>query len=434
MVITILTAGTRGDTQPYIALGMELKKAGHAVRIAAFENYQTFVTSFGLEFYPIKGDVSSVAASDSVRGAMSADNPLKLVFSFNKLRSFVFDLQKDFFDACIGSDAIVYHPGVPIGYFVARTLKIPSILATPFPMTPTKEYPSLLFYGTVRLGRKFNFLTHKILEKAMWFASSSAIKRFWQKEFGHAPEDFACPFGRQNSKNLPTVISCSNYVFPRPHDWPEHVTSTGYWFLDDEVGWKPSSGLLDFIQRGSPPLFVGFGSIVDSASAVQTTELIIDALKRSGQRGILATGWNAMSKTDPVPEEIFMLESAPHSWLFPRMAAVIHHGGAGTTAAALRAGVPSIVIPYSNDQFAWGKRVHELGVGAKPIPRKKLTADKLSDAIQFVLTKEIKDAAQELGIKIQSENGAETATKIISNCLEQKDLKVAIDNPSKREF
>lgn len=422
MLITILTTGTRGDTQPYIALGMELKKAGHNVRIAAFENYETFVKSFGLEFYPIKGDVSRISSSDSVKDAMKADNPLKFFLSFNKLKSFVFDIQKDFFNACIGSDAIVYHPGAAIGYFIAQHFNIPSILATPFPMTPTRDYPSLIFYDTVRLGRGFNFVTHKIFEKIMWFASSSAIKQFWKKEFGKAPEDFTCPYGKQNTRFLPTVISCSKYVFPRPNDWSEYINIFGYWFLDDEVDWRPSSDLLNFIQRGTPPVYVGFGSIADPVLAVRTTELVIDALKRSGQRGILATGWNGMSKIDNIPEEIFILESAPHSWLFPRMAAVVHHGGAGTTAAGLRAGVPSIIIPYSNDQFAWGCRVCELGVGSKPIRRKNLTSEKLSDAIKFVLAKEIKDAAKDLGIKIQSENGAETAANIIINCVEQKDL------------
>jgi sterol 3beta-glucosyltransferase len=422
MLITILTTGTRGDTQPYIALGIELKKAGHNVRIAAFENYKTFVKSFGLEFYPIKGDVSMITSSDSVRDARNADNPLKFFLSFNKLKSFVFDIQKDFFNACIGSDAIVYHPGAAIGYFIAKHFNIPSILATPFPMTPTRDYPSLIFYDTVRLGRGFNFVTHKIFEKVMWFASSSAVKQFWKKEFGKAPENFTCPFGKQTTRFLPTAISCSKYVFPRPDDWPEYVYNTGYWFLDDEVTWRPSGDLLNFIGRGTPPVYVGFGSMGDTALAVQTTELVLDALKRSGQRGILATGWNGMSKIDNIPEEIFILESAPHSWLFPRMAAVVHHGGAGTTAAGLRAGIPSIIIPSSNDQFAWGRRVYELGVGSKPIRRKNLTAEKLSDAIKFVLVKEIKDAAKDLGRKIQSENGAETAVNIIINCLEQKGL------------
>ena len=420
MVITILTTGSRGDTQPYIALGIELEKAGYPVRIAAFENYATFVNSFGLEFFPIKGDVTRIAASIGAQGAMQADNPLKLFLSFNKLKSFVYDTQKDFFDACTGSDAIVYHPGAAIGYFIAQYYKIPGILATPFPMTPTKDYPSLIFYDTPRLGRGFNFLTHKIFEQIMWFASSSPVKQFWKKKFGRLPENFTNPFNKQYTRTLPTVISCSNYVFPRSQDWSEYVCSSGYWFLEDEAGWKPSLDLLDFLQKGTPPVYVGFGSIGDPTLAVQTTQLVIDALKSSGHRGILATGWSSMSLIDNIPEDIFILESAPHSWLFPQMAAVVHHGGAGTTAAGLKAGVPGIIIPYSNDQFAWGRRVYELGVGPKPIPRKKLSVEKLSEAIKVALSQEIKDAAKDLGIKIQSENGAAAAAKFIVNRLDAK--------------
>jgi sterol 3beta-glucosyltransferase len=422
MLITILTTGTRGDVQPYIALGLELKKAGQSVRIATFENYENFVTSHGLEFYPIKGDVSMAASGENGQDAMQADNPLKVLLSFNKLQSLVFDLQKDFFNACLGSDAIIYHPGAAVGYFAAQYLKIPSILASPFPMTPTRDYPALIFYDAPRLGRGFNLITHKIFEQIMWFASGSPVKQFWKQKFGKVPENFSSPFTRQNTKKNPTVISCSNYVFPRPKDWPEHVYSSGYWFLDDEADWKPSSDLLDFLQKGAPPVYIGFGSIGNPALAVQTTELAIEALKRSGQRGVLATGWSGMTKLENIPEDIFILESAPHTWLFPRMAAVVHHGGAGTTAAGLRAGVPSIVIPNGNDQFAWGRRVYELGVGPKPIPRKKLTAENLSAAILFALTKEIKDAAKDLGAKIQSENGAAATAQIIMDCLERSHL------------
>jgi Glycosyl transferases, related to UDP-glucuronosyltransferase len=419
-VITILTTGTRGDVQPYIAIGVELKKAGQNVRLVSFENYQAWVKSYGLDFYPIKGDVSLVASSESMNDARKADNPLKLILSFNKLKSLVGDLQKDFFNACAGSDAIVYHPGVSIGYFAAQYLKIPSILATPFPMTPTKDYPALIFYNTVRLGRGFNLITHKIFEQVMWFASSSAIKKFWKEKFGNIPEGFASPFGKQNTRTNPTIISCSNHVFPRSKDWSEFVRSTGYWFLDEEADWIPPSDLVDFINEGTPPVYVGFGSIGDPALAAQTTQLVIDALKLSGQRGVLATGWNGMSKPDRIPEGIFILESAPHSWLFPQMMAVVHHGGAGTTAAGLRAGIPSVIVPFSNDQFAWGRRVYELGAGSKPIPRKKLTAENLMDAIKYVLVKDIKDSAKNLGVKIRSENGAEAAANIIINSLEPK--------------
>lgn len=420
MLITILTAGTRGDVQPYISVGRELKKAGHAVRVATFKTFEDMVKSSDLELYPIKGDVVAMATGDSMQGSRQADNPLKLILSFNDLKTHVFDLQEDFFNACAGSDAIVYHPGVPLGYFMAQYLKIPSIFATPFPMTPTREYPALMFYNNVRLGGGFNLVTHKIFEQVMWLSSSLAVSQFWKKKFGRAPRDFACPFGKQNSRFSPTIISCSDHVFPRPKDWPEFVHNTGYWFLDEEVDQGQYRDLINFIEAGAPPVYIGFGSIGDSSRAVQTTGLVVEALSRSGQRGILATGWSGMSKIDNT-NELFLLESVPHSWLFPRMAAVVHHGGAGSTAAGLRAGVPSVIIPHSLDHFAWGRRVYELGVGSKPIPRKSLTAEKLAEAIQVVATKELKEAAKELGKKIQSENGAEKAARIIVDCLEQKD-------------
>ena len=420
MLVTFLAIGSRGDVQPYIALGVELQKLGHRARIATFEAFAPFVAGFGLEFYPVHGDVASVAADPGTRGAMQADNPIKLLFSFNKLKDLAFGVQRDLFDACAGSDAIVYHPGPSIGYFVARDLGIPSILATPFPMTPTRAYPALIFYDKPRLGGRANYLTHKVFEQIMWMAGKAPVKQFWRQEFGRAPEDFGCPYGRQTTAAMPTVVSCSNYVFPRPDDWPEHVHNTGYWFLEDAAGWQAPDDLLAFLDRGAPPVYVGFGSMGDASQAAQTTQIVIEALQRSGQRGVLATGWSGMDKIADLPQDMFILESAPHSWLFPRMAAVVHHGGAGTTAAGLRAGVPNIVVPFSNDQFAWGRRVHELGVGTKPIPRKKLTAEGLADAINAASTPAVKAAANDLGAKIQRERGAETAARIIDGCLRQR--------------
>lgn len=416
MKITILTTGSRGDTQPYIALGMELKRSGHSVKLAAFQNYESFVTAYGLDFFPIQGDVSRVAASLNGNDAMQADNPLKVLLSFNKLKSYVFELQKDFFEACRDSDIVLYHPGAAIGYFAAQYFKIPSVLASPFPMSPTRDYPALITYNGPRLGKRYNHLTHKIFEQILWSASASPLKEFWKKEFGALPPGFSNPFPKQASKELPTIISCSKFIFPVPRDWPEHIHMSGYWFLD-ESDWTAPADLLDFLQRGSPPVYVGFGSIGNPNLAAQTTALVVEALKRSGQRGILATGWSGMSKTENLPDSIYMLESAPHSWLFPRMAAVVHHGGAGTTAEGVRAGKPSILVPHGNDQFAWGRRIHELGVGPKPIPRKKLTAKNLAEAIQQALSEEIRGAAANLGTHIRSEQGARVASQIVTDCV-----------------
>ena len=415
-MITILTTGSRGDVQPYLALGIELKRAGYEVQVAAFENYEAFVKEQGLEYFPVKGDVTAAASSLDGQEAKKADNPLKFILSLNKLKKLVNDLQSDFYEACIGSEAIIYHPGAPIGYFAAQRLKIPSILATPFPMAPTRERPSLIFYNSPRLGGTVNLLTHKVLEQVMWFASGSAVKQFWEDKFKEAPPDYGCPFPRQTSALQPTIISCSNHVFPKPSDWPEHVNNTGYWFLGD-AGDSPSDELVSFLGQGEAPVYVGFGSIGDPTQAVETTKLVVEALRLCGRRGILQTGWGGLSKNVSLNPDMLIVEGAPHAWLFPRVAAVIHHGGAGTTHTGLGAGVPNIVVPSGNDQFAWGKRVSELGVGPEPIPGGRLSSRRLADAINYASREDVQLNAKKLGLLIQSEDGPKTATRIIMSCI-----------------
>lgn len=412
MLVTILAMGSRGDVQPYVALGVALQKAGVRARIATLETFAPFVASYGLEYYAIQGDLADVMKSQVADNARHADNPLKFALSFNELKRLGLALQAGLWAACQDADLVVYHPGMALGYFAAQERGIPSVLAAPFPMAPTRAHPSLIFYEGPRLGGGYNLLTHKILQQVFWMTASGNLRDFWKREFGRLPENFGNPFPRQTSAACPTVISCSPHVFPQADDFPPHVHHTGFWFLDEEPGWKPPAALTDFLQRGPAPVYVGFGSIGDPRQAAQTARLVAQALQRAGQRGILASGWQGGSD-EPLPDTIFTLESAPHSWLFPRMAAVAHHGGAGTTAAGLRAGVPAVVIPHGLDQPAWARRAHELGVGAKPIPRKKLTAEKLAEAIQFVLKSEIREQARALGEKIRAENGAEKAAKII---------------------
>jgi sterol 3beta-glucosyltransferase len=192
---------------------------------------------------------------------------------------------------------------------------------------------------------------------------------------------------------------------------------TGYWFLDDEPDWKPTPDLEEFLRRGVPPIYVGFGSIGDPTQAEQTTELVISAIRQAGARAVLATGWAGMAHHMHQAEDIFFVKSVPHAWLFPRLAAVVHHGGAGTTAAGFRSGVPSVIIPFTNDQFAWGARAFELGVSPAPIPRKKLTAEKLAQAIRLVMGEEMRKKARALGEKIRAENGAAEAAQVILNAV-----------------
>lgn len=416
MTITILAAGSRGDVQPYVALGAALRRAGARVRLATFGSFAPLVEGAGLEHFPLAGDIMGVAASDDVKHALEADNPLKVLLSFNRLKTLATGLNAGFFAACADASAVIYHPGAAIGDSIARHLGVPGILAAPFPMVRTADYPALVFYDGPRLGRAVNRLTHRAFEQIMWVASNDSVRAFWRTTTGRVPAGFANPFGRAPTPNAPTVIGCSRHVFAQPADWPTDVHQTGYWFLD-EPDWTPPPALTAFLESGPAPVYVGFGSIGSPAQAAATTRLVVAALQKTGQRGLLATGWSGLSTEIALPPEIYRLDSAPHGWLFPRMTAVVHHGGAGTTAAGLRAGVPSVLIPHGNDQFAWGRRVHELGVGPRPIPRKRLTLESLANALTAVRSPDMRAAAADLGRRIRTEDGAATAARIITDAL-----------------
>jgi UDP:flavonoid glycosyltransferase YjiC (YdhE family) len=205
-------------------------------------------------------------------------------------------------------------------------------------------------------------------------------------------------------------------VVPKPPDWSEHAHVTGYWFLDQGPDWQPPTDLVDFLESGPPPIYVGVGGIT-SRDPGKTSCIVLDALRQSGQRGVIAAGRGGLSQSG-LPNEVFVTEAVPHDWLFPRMAAVAHHGGAGTTGAGLRAGVPSIIVPVTNDQPFWGRRVKALGAGPAPIPRKRLTADRLAHAICVAVTDEaIRKRAAELGETIRAEDGVVNAVGIINQTL-----------------
>jgi sterol 3beta-glucosyltransferase len=211
---------------------------------------------------------------------------------------------------------------------------------------------------------------------------------------------------------MPVLYGYSQHVLPRPHDWAARYEVTGYWLLDAAGGWEPPAELVQFLEAGPPPVYIGFGSM-GSKDPAAAGRLAIEALARSGQRGILAAGWGGMQATE-LPATVHLISSVPHSWLFPRMAAVVHHGGAGTTAAGLRAGVPSVLVPFMGDQPFWGRRVATLGVGPTPIPRKRLTAERLATAIgEAVSNAAMRQRASDLGQVLRAEDGIGRAVEII---------------------
>jgi sterol 3beta-glucosyltransferase len=208
------------------------------------------------------------------------------------------------------------------------------------------------------------------------------------------------------------LYAYSDQIVPKPADWGENVHVTGYWECQPDTTWQPPTALLDFLNAGPVPVYIGFGSMFGTNSE-RRGQIILDALKQSSQRAILATGWGGL-KVDANASEVFVIEQAPHEWLFNCVSAVVHHGGAGTTAAGLRAGKPTLICPFMGDQGFWGRRVEALGVGAAPIPQKALTAEKLAAALTQITTDSaMRERAEALGTRLRSENGAVRAAEIL---------------------
>jgi UDP:flavonoid glycosyltransferase YjiC (YdhE family) len=246
----------------------------------------------------------------------------------------------------------------------------------------------------------------------MWQGFRSADKIARQEVLKMPLAPFSGPYNSLRTRDLPILYGFSPSVIAKPSDWDENTHVTGYWFLDAPDDWIPSSKLANFLDAGSPPVYIGFGSM-SHRNPVETADLVLEALRRSHQRAILLSGWGSLQGSD-LPDTVFMIDSVPHAWLFPRMAAVVHHGGAGTTAAGLRAGVPSVIVPFFGDQPFWGQRIADLGVGPDPIPRNKLTVERLARAIQIAVSdKDIHQRAAWLGEQIQAEDGNAHAVKII---------------------
>jgi UDP:flavonoid glycosyltransferase YjiC (YdhE family) len=415
MRIVIISLGSRGDVQPYIALGKGLQKAGHIVRMATHENFESLVSSHGLEFSPMTGNVQEFMATPKMRELTEKGDFLAINVEATKAtRRAAIDWAKDSLAACQDVDLLITGVGgLFLSLALAEKFHLPLLQAYIFPFTPTKAFPAILFPKSLaKLGSYINWLSHVLFRQIMWQGTRQGDE-LARKQVLELP---AAPFfGAYNSPHLqrfPVLYGFSPSIINPPSDW-QNTHVTGYWFLDEDPNWTPSKDLMDFLLEGAPPVFVGFGSM-GNRNPEATADLVLKAIAIAGQRAILQSGWGGLSKRN-LPDTVFIVDSIPHSFIFPYVAAVVHHGGAGTTSAALRAGVPSIVIPFFGDQPFWGNRIAELGVGTKPIPRKKLTAENLAKAIQMAVNdRSMCEKAANLGEKIRAENGIAKAVAIIN--------------------
>ncbi len=427
MTIALIAVGSRGDVQPFLALAIGLQKAGFTPLLIAPSNEAAFVRSYGVPFHALSVDMQKILDNQAAQEMTKGDSPFAFAKSHlegsKALKAEMLQTQHEIWSAVQNVDAIIYHPGMQNAVYMAQELGIPAMMASPFPFASTSDYPAILFYNKVRLkgalGKAVNRSTHALSERLFWMLGRGAAKEFWKaQDKTHIPQRTP-PSLSASALQMPKLFGYSPLLFPRDAAWGENLAVTGFWMLPENQEFTPSPELVHFLERGKPPVYVGFGSMKDKAAFEKTLQIIVQAVERVGERAVVGMGWSSVDKNVKLPDSVMLIGSVPHSWLFPRMRAVVHHGGAGTTAAGLRAGKATLIIPHLGDQPAWGMRVWELGVGAKPIPKKKLTVEALEAGLREVLQPELRINAENFAVKLNKERGVENAVEVIARFLSQ---------------
>lgn len=408
MRIAIDTLGTRGDVQPYIALALGLAGRGHEVQIAGPAQFDVMVREHGITFAALPGEflalMDTPEGKAAIAGGQGFSAGLKLLKHVRPLMRRLLDDEWTAVRA-FHPDVIVHHPKAIAAPHIAESLACPHILASPLPgFTPTAAFPSPML-PFASLG-PLNRASHALAIKGADLLFRRQIRDWRETSLGLA--------GRRSGAGrfLGTLYAYSPHVVPVPPDWGRDVRVSGYWFLDDER-WRPSDALTAFLDAGEPPIYVGFGSL-PGLDPQRMTMIVIEALAKTGKRGLLATGGGALEARH-VTGHVHIIAGAPHDRLFPRVAATVHHGGAGTTAASLRAGKPTAICPFFGDQSFWARRVAALGVGPRALERKTLSAESLAAAIMAMDDPLMRRRASILGGAIRQEDGVTAAVEFIES-------------------
>jgi sterol 3beta-glucosyltransferase len=417
MRIVIVATGSWGDLRPNVVLGQALQKAGYEVLLIATEPFREWVEARGLPYLGVSLDMQGMM--DAVMGGEGGlMETIQAINGVRKsIREAVVQVGKEVAAVMREGDVLLYNELVSfLLNGIIEKYKTRVIHVNLQPQAITSQFPAMgqpIMPNSSPLRSVYNRLSYGIFRRSNWLSQGSLGNRIRELSLGLSKQTWAKE--KMLLDTTPSLVLVSRHVVPPPADWPPHHHVTGYLF-DDEDDWQPPPDLLEFLANGEKPVYIGFGSM-SVRKAAATTQAILEAVQRSGRRAILLSGWAGIG-TMELPEEVFLLKYAPHHWLFPRMAALVHHGGAGTTAAGLRAGVPSIIVPFFLDQPFWGQRLYELGVGTQPIPRSKLTTERLSAAILEATTnRAMQEKAAELGKKIAAEDGLGEAVRVLKQLL-----------------
>jgi sterol 3beta-glucosyltransferase len=382
--VLIVTSGSMGDVAPYTGLGRGLRDAGHEVTVATHEPFRGTITAVGLGFQPIPGDMREILPNARGQdGVSSGTGPRALARLLRIAGPLVSSLGAGIADAfaAVRPEAVLLSTMVaPLGYQIADALDVPGAGVFPQPVHPTREFGSVLVGGR-SFGPWGNLALGHLVDLAARPLYAGPIRAL-RRDLGLPPASMRALQAWQQQR-YPTFHGFSTSVVPRPADWPAPLRVTGYWWPARPAGWTPPPGLVDFLAAGPRPVFVGFGSMAAGHGA-RLAGPVLEAIRRAGVRAVVQAGWSGLDVG--ADDDVITVRELPHDWLFPQVAAVVHHAGAGTTAAGLRAGVPAVPVPVLADQPFWARRLTDLGAAPGPLPLSSLTADRLAAALRAVTT------------------------------------------------
>ncbi|OSS50330.1 hypothetical protein B5807_05279 [Epicoccum nigrum] len=457
--IVIQVVGSRGDVQPFVALGKVLRETyGHRVRLATHPMFKQFVEEHGIEFFSIGGDPSRLMAymvkNPGLRPGFRSIASGDIGQRRQDVAEYIQGCWRSCYQAGDGmtdapnpsddssrnststpkpfvADCIIANPPSFAHIHCAQKLGIPLHIMFTMPYSPTQAFshPLANIQSSNADPHLTNYISYALIEILSWQALGDIINRFRTKCLGLDPVSRFWGPGTLQRLKVPHTYCWSPALIPKPKDWGAHISIAGFYFLSTP-DYTPDRKLLEYLAQGPPPVYIGFGSIVLSDPDAMT-EIIFEAAKASGQRILLSKGWGGMGAGELyVPDKIFMLGNVPHDWLFEHVSCVVHHGGAGTTAAGIAAGRPTVIVPFFGDQPFWGEMIARAGAGPDPIPHKQLTGQKLADAIAFCLKSETIQRAKELASEIAEEKGSEQGAQSFHQALRPDRLRCAL-SPSR---
>lgn len=409
MRISMITIGSTGDVRPYILLGKELKRRGHDITIAAFEPFRRMIQEAGLGFFPLAGDVMEVMANIMKPGVQGVSFLTQVEKS---LKDVAPALLRDLMRAGEGADAMCCTFFGSMYYSIAEKYGIPCIQTQYFPVDPNGMTPIASAPG-LHLGKGWNYTSYRL----GYLLISLLEKKYltgWRRENGISVRKLRTkPDYELHGHTIPVIYAISPLVMPRPKAWNEHIHMSGFWWDDAPVDYTPPADLADFLAAGEKPVYIGFGSMV-SGNMNKTFTTVIRAIHAAKIRAVVSLGWNSDKLHLKSNSRIYFADYVPHDWLFQQVSAVVHHGGAGTTAAGLRAGKPTLVIPFGGDQPFWGSRVQALGCGPRPLRRENMTVQRLAKAMLDLTGRpSYRVAAEEMAERLRMEHGVQRAADLM---------------------